>query len=100
MRALPSRLVVALVLASLVAGCASIGPATIKRDRTDYSGAMANSWKELMLLNIVKFRYFDPPVFLDVSSVVSTQELQTQADATARLFPHPLTNVSGTQNYY
>jgi hypothetical protein len=69
---------------------------TIRRDRTDYSGAMASSWKEQMLLNIVKFRYFDPPVFLDVSSVVSTQELQTQADAGARIFPHPF----GTSQEY
>jgi hypothetical protein len=96
MRSPSSRLIVVLALALLLAGCASIGPATIKRDRTDYSGSMASSWKEQMLLNIVKFRYFDPPVFLDVSSVVSTQELQTQADATARLFPHP----SGTSQGY
>jgi len=75
MRSLPSRLIVVLTLASLVAGCASIGPAGIQRDRPDYSGSMASSWKEQMLLNIVKFRYFDPPVFLDVSSVVSTREL-------------------------
>ena len=95
-----SRLIVALTLALLAGGCASIGPSTIKRDRTDYSGAMASSWKELMLLNIVKFRYFDPPVFLDVSSVVSSQELQTQLDVTSRLLPHPLTNVSSAQDYY
>lgn len=81
-------------------GCASIGPATIRRDRTDYSSAMAGSWKEMQLLNIVKFRYFDPPVFLDVPSVVSQQELYGQADATSRLFPHPLTNVSSAQPYY
>ena len=92
----PLRPILGVILASAVAGCASIGPATIKRDRTDYSGAMASSWKEQMLLNIVKFRYFDPPVFLDVSSVVSTQELQTQADASARLFPHP---ISTAQEY-
>jgi len=92
------RLIAGLIVASAVAGCASIGPATIKRDRADYSGAMASSWKELMLLNIVKFRYFDPPVFLDVSSVVSTQELQTQADVTARLFPHPYTTSQGYGN--
>jgi hypothetical protein len=93
-----SRLIVGLILASAVAGCASIGPVTIKRDRADYSGAMAGSWKELMLLNIVKFRYFDPPVFLDVSSVVSTQELQTQAGASARLVPDPLT--TSTRDFY
>ena len=93
-----SRWPLALACASAfaVTGCASIGPATIKRDRTDYSSAMASSWKEQMLLNIVKFRYFDPPVFLDVSSVISSQELYTQADASVRLFPHP---VSTSQEY-
>ena len=100
MRSPPSRSIVVLAVASLLAGCASIGPAGVQRDRPDYSSSMASSWKEQMLLNIVKFRYFDPPVFLDVSSVVSTQELQTQADASARVFPHLLTNVSGAQNYY
>ena len=86
-----------LITALAATGCASIGPATIKRDRTDYSGAMASSWKEQMLLNIVKFRYFDPPMFLDVSSVVSTQELQTQANVTSRLVPNPLT--TSTRDY-
>ena len=79
-------------------GCSSIGPPTIKRDRTDYSSAMANSWKEMQLLNIVKFRYFDPPVFLDVPSVVSQQELYGQADFTSRLVPNPLT--TSTRDYY
>jgi hypothetical protein len=79
----------ALLFAVLIAGCASIGPATIRRDRTDYSGAMAGSWKQQMLLNIVKFRYFDPPVFLDVSSVVSSQELQARGSIGSRLFPTP-----------
>lgn len=94
----PLRVAVGVVFASALAGCASIGPATIKRDRTDYSGAMSSSWKQQMLLNIVKFRYFDPPIFLDVSSVVSTQELYGQGDATARLVPNPLT--TSTRDYY
>ena len=54
----------------------------------------------MQLLNIIKFRYFDPPVFLDVPSVVSQQELYGQADATSRLFHQQLTNVAGSQNYY
>ena len=66
-------------------GC-GIGPAVIKRDRTDYSSAMASSWKEMQLLNIVKFRYFDPPTFVDVSSVVSAAQLEGQASLAAALF--------------
>jgi hypothetical protein len=88
----------AIVLAS--GGCSSIGPVTIKRDRTDYSSAMANSWKEMQLLNIVKYRYYDPPVFLDVPSVVSQQELYTRAQATSQLFRRDLMTVSGTQDFY
>ncbi len=59
---------------------------------------MANSWKEMQLLNIIKFRYFDPPVFLDVPSVVSQQELYGQATFDARLVPNPLT--TATRDYY
>jgi hypothetical protein len=90
----------ALTFILALAGCSSIGPATIKRDRSDYSTAMANSWKELQLLNIVKYRYFDPAVFLDVPSVVSQQELEARAQATSELFAHELTNVSGTQDFF
>src|ERR1700739_1373770 len=89
----------ALAFVLALAGCSSIGPGTIKRDRNDYSNAMANSWKEMQLLNIVKYRYFDPPVFLDVPSVVSQQELQARTRAEAQFFDHELTNVSGTQDF-
>jgi hypothetical protein len=93
-----SRVIVGLFFASALAGCASIGPTTIKRDRTDYSSAMANSWKEMQLLNIVKFRYFDPPIFVDVPSVVSQQELYGQATFNAQLVPNPLT--TSTRDLY
>ena len=71
------RLTAALVSGLLaLAGCASIGPATVARDRFDYVESISDSWKRQMLLNLVKVRYADAPVFLDVTSVISSYEFR------------------------
>lgn len=62
---------------ALFAGCTHFGPKTIPVDRFDYSSSIADSWKQQTLLNIVKIRYLDLPVFVDVASIVSGYSLQT-----------------------
>ena len=66
-----------LCLAALFTGCTHLGPRTVAVDRFDYSTAIADSWKQQTLLNIVKLRYMDLPVFVDVASVVSGYSMQT-----------------------
>jgi hypothetical protein len=73
-----------LVLLSLaltgLAGCYSIGPRAIPRDRFNYSAALADSWKTQMLLNIIRARYLDLPIYLDVGQIVSGYTLETTAN--------------------
>jgi len=66
------------LVASFLSACSSIGPISVARDRIEYVGAVADSWKLQTLLNIVRLRYGDAPVFLDVSSVISSYTLQAQ----------------------
>jgi hypothetical protein len=71
----------ALAVLVLSAGCTSIGPGTVTRDRFDYGTAITDSWKRQILLNIVKIRYVDPPIFVDVGQIVSGYTLEYGASA-------------------
>jgi hypothetical protein len=69
------------ISALVVAGCASIGPKTVPRDRFDYVEAISDSWQRQMLLNLLKVRYADAPVFLDVTSVIASYEFKGEVGA-------------------
>ena len=94
---MPSRTLIKFIMVSVfavnMAGCASIGPRTIGPDRIDYIQEISESWKKQMLLNIVKMRYFDPPTFLDVSSIINQYGVENQVNTDARWYwPIPSTS--------
>jgi len=86
-------------VAILPAACDGVGPQTVARDRFDYAGAIGDSWKSQMLLNLVKIRYGDNPVFLDIGQVVAGYSLQRSVAASGSFFTFnqsaPLQAVTG-----
>jgi hypothetical protein len=69
--------VLVLVSGLALAGCQSLGPKMVRNDRIDYGASITESWKRQALLNIVKLRYLDPPIFVDVGQIVSGYSLET-----------------------
>jgi hypothetical protein len=74
-------------------GCQHLGPRTIVADRLPYNEAIAISWKEQTLLNVVKMRYVDTPFFLEVPQITSGYQLVGSASSTAGIYP-PVTNLA------
>jgi hypothetical protein len=68
-----------------------IGPQSVTRDRHLYAGSLSDSWKEQTLLNIVKMRYVDPPVFVDVGNIVASYSLVQGVNATGNIHPNGAT---------
>jgi hypothetical protein len=84
--------IVSVMAIFLAAGCAGIGPGTVSRDRFDYTEAISHSWKHQMLLNMIKMRYGDALVFLDVSSVISQYQIAGQINLGATVTSSPFNN--------
>ena len=76
-----SGLVVLLVLQ----GCSTVGPRFYEASFNDYSDAISRTSDGQMLGNLVRMRYFQSPVFLQVSNVTTSFSIGANAGASAAL---------------
>ena len=82
-----SRLVVQPLLIFLLTatGCAQLGPDLIKAGRNEYNKVLAQTNDEETLLNLVRLRYADNPVIMQVNSVSTSftwnQGLQVEGES-------------------
>jgi hypothetical protein len=65
------------VVVLLLPGC-GIGPTTLARDRLDYQTALSDSWKRQTLMNLVRTRYADAPVFLETTSIINQYSVEAE----------------------
>ncbi|MHC5047985.1 MAG: hypothetical protein ACYTGY_15705 [Planctomycetota bacterium] len=98
---LAHRLLAVLAACLLLTACQSRGPGRLPPDRFNYNAAIAQSANEQMLLNLVRLRYSEIPVFLDVSSVLTQyvyMGVVGVAGSSGESWGDPLWSVGGSAN--
>lgn len=78
-----TKLAAGLLPLMLLTGCAHLGSEKLIESRFNYTAAIGDSWKSQMLLNVVKLRYGDVPIFLAVQSVIDQHNITTAMNANA-----------------
>ena len=68
---------------TVLAGCNTVGPASLKMGRAQYNIAIQQTNSEQLLLNLVRLRYRDTPYFLEVASVSTSFDFGAAAGASA-----------------
>ena len=70
------------IITILLPACGSMGPKSVRAGRMEYNKALGQSESEQLLLNIVKMRFLDRPVFLNVTSMTSNLSFQSELSTT------------------
>ena len=70
-------LLVTLVATLMQGGCAQVGPQVLIEGRAQYNIAVQQTEAQQLLLNIVRNRYSDTILFLDITSITSASPAAT-----------------------
>jgi hypothetical protein len=79
----------------MLSGCTQLGPDLIKAGRNEYNIALQQTESEELLLNVVRLRYGDRPLFMDVGNVSTQFSWSQGVSADARAQQSPWLNEAG-----
>ena len=76
------------LLALVLGGCATgVGPRAVRSERPDYNQEIVRSGDEQLLLNLVRLRYNDTPLFLELGTVVAQRNIGAALSASGNVTP-------------
>ena len=92
------RAAITLLACMSLCGCFSLGTTRLYEDQLGYSRALGDAEKSDTLLNVVRIRYADTPIFLQATQVISGYQLQRNVTGGFEAFPaaNPSTFLNGT----
>jgi hypothetical protein len=74
------------ILISLT-GCNAVGPKALHSGRMNYNEVIAQSWNEQLLLNLVRLKYRDTLLFLEINNVSTQYTMNYSAGASPSFAP-------------
>lgn len=83
-----TKLIACMLAVMMLTGCGTLGPSMAQRVQRPYNEALAYSWKEQLLLNLVRLKYRDDPYFIEVTGITSSYTLNMGLSGELAL-PHP-----------
>ena len=70
---------------SIFFGCTKYGPAFLQIERSQYNQAIQKTNDEQLLLNLVRLKYHDTPLFMEVHNIASQFTLQKDMGISTQL---------------
>ena len=73
------------IISSIFLGCTKYGPGFLQSERSQYNQAIQKTNDEQLILNLVRLKYHDSPLFMEVSNIASQFTLQNDISITTQL---------------
>lgn len=90
------RFIALLAASSMLSACSipTLGPKSISPSRMSYNDAISRSWDEQLLLNLVRVRYAESPLFVDITAINASMGMSSSASLGGTMFGSGGTDLS------